>query len=270
MRKKVLALYDSDRIYMERFYGYIKSCRIPFNVVAFTDETAIGGQNGKEMPDYLLISEDYQDKVRNFHGKTVCIYEERNPKGLYRYAPADENLKTLIKLLEINEEDFGFGNATNTKFIGVYSPVSRVGKTSFAVVLGQLLARQKKVLYLNFEAFSGLGVSVGRRNSDLSDIMYYFNNLRKEFAGKFRDSIERINGLDYIPPAFYYVDLASVTPEKWENFLETVAEMNEYDYIIMDLSDYLMGLFDVFLSSCDYIYMLTSNDEAAANKIFHT
>lgn len=269
MRKKLLGLFDSDLVYMERFYGFLKDSRIPFNVVAFTDVEALMGQNGKEVPDYLVVSEDYLNKVDNFPGVKIGIFEERNPRGLYRYSPADENLKTLVKLLQISESDYGLGNATSTKFIGVFSPVARTGKTSFSLVLGQLLAKNKKVLYLNFESFSGMSISVGRRNSDLSDVMYYFNNLQKDFATKFRESIEKINGLDYIPPAYYFIDLTSITAEKWEKFLEAIAGMNEYDYVIMDLSDFLQGLFDVFLTSCDYIYMLTSNDSRAANKIFH-
>ena len=45
--------------------------------------------------------------------------------------------------------------------------------------------------------------------------------------------------------------------------------MNEYDYVIMDLSDYLQGLFDSFLSKCSVVYTLTANDSRAQSKIFH-
>ena len=41
--------------------------------------------------------------------------------------------------------------------IGIYSPVHRIGKTKFALRLGQKMARQVPVLYLNLEGYSGVG-----------------------------------------------------------------------------------------------------------------
>ncbi len=42
-----------------------------------------------------------------------------------------------------------------TEILGVYSPLSRCLKTSFALTLGQILAKKKAVLYLNLEPFAG-------------------------------------------------------------------------------------------------------------------
>ena len=43
-----------------------------------------------------------------------------------------------------------------SRMIGVYSPIGRCGKSSFAFTLGQVLAREEKVLYITLEEFSGL------------------------------------------------------------------------------------------------------------------
>ena len=107
------------------------------------------------------------------------------------------------------------------------------------------------------------------RNGDMTDILYYFNNIRGEFVNKFRESLSNYNGLDMIKPAFYYIDLAYITPDVWDDFLNEIIGMNEYDYIILDLSEYLQGLFDSFLSRCFVIYTLTANDSRAQSKIFH-
>ena len=39
--------------------------------------------------------------------------------------------------------------------IGVFSPLGRCLKTSFALALGQILAKERAVLYLNLESYSG-------------------------------------------------------------------------------------------------------------------
>ena len=58
--------------------------------------------------------------------------------------------------------------------LGVYSPVGRCLKTSFALTMGKLLAQEERVLYLNLEEFSGLSVLMKEEyKSDLSDLLYF-------------------------------------------------------------------------------------------------
>ena len=40
--------------------------------------------------------------------------------------------------------------------IGVYSPVHRIGKTGFALKLGEQLGEEQPVLYLNLEEYAGV------------------------------------------------------------------------------------------------------------------
>ena len=62
------------------------------------------------------------------------------------------------------------------KVLGVYSPVGRCLKTSFALTIGKLLAQEERVLYLNLEEFSGLSVLMKEEyKSDLSDLLYFYN-----------------------------------------------------------------------------------------------
>ncbi|MDQ9824849.1 hypothetical protein RFZ44_16190, partial [Acinetobacter sp. 163] len=49
-----------------------------------------------------------------------------------------------------------------TEILGVYSPVGRCLKTSFALALGQILARERAVLYLNLEEYSGFEELIGK------------------------------------------------------------------------------------------------------------
>ena len=61
-----------------------------------------------------------------------------------------------------------------SQIIGVYSPVGRCGKSSFAFTLGQVLAREEKVLYITLEEFSGpFGADRTVYTGGLSDLYYY-------------------------------------------------------------------------------------------------
>src|SRR5699024_5654064 len=63
--------------------------------------------------------------------------------------------------------------------IGIYSPVHRIGKTKFALRLGQKLARQIPVLYLNLEGYSG-GAHYFQEGADkdLGDLLYFLKQER--------------------------------------------------------------------------------------------
>lgn len=270
MKRKTLALFDSNLSYMEKLYRYLdESRKIRFSLCAFTDEEKLVQYLEKEKIDYLIASED-KKAVFSGVGHVIYIHEAEEGEGIFRFSPADKVLERLIGI--IGSDGINAGGLINgrSKIIGVFSPVSRCMKTSFCTVLGQMLAKKNRVLYLNFESFSGMSVSGGLgRRGDMTDILYYFNNIRQEFVSKFKSSLMDYNGLDMIKPAFYYIDLAYITPEIWDDFLDEIVCMNEYDYIILDLSDYLQGLFDSFLSRCFVIYTLTANDPVAQNKIFH-
>ena len=270
MKKKVLGLYDSNQDYMEKLYRYLdEDKKFNLSICAFSSAEKINDYLERYSIDYLLTSED---KKENFKGisKRINIYEDAERDGVYRYSPGNEVVERLTEIIGFDDIENDNESVGRTKFIGVYSPVSRVMKTSFCTVLGQMLAKSNRVLYLNFESFSGMSVhdsQAGR--GDLADLMYYFNNMRQEFAVKFKNSLICHNGLEMVKPAYYYLDLSYITADKWDQFINELEEMKEYDYIIMDLSDYLQGLFDSFLTRCSIIYTLTANDSRAQNKIFH-
>ena len=270
MKKKVLGLYDSNITYMEKQFKYLEDDKkIGFSICAFTSEEKLTDFLEKEKIDYLIASEDKNTKIKGV-GKTIFIHEDAQNDGIFRYSPGDEVVERLIDIIGTGEPEICIHAASKTKFIGVFSPVARSMKTSFCTVLGQMLAKKYRVLYLNFESFSGMSASeqFGRRG-DLSDVLYYFKNIRQEFISKFKNSIVSYNGLDIIKPAYYYLDLSYITPNIWDEFLSELSDMKEYDYIIMDLSDYLQGLFDSFLSRCSIVYTMTANDSRAQSKIFH-
>ncbi len=268
MKKRILGLLDSDEKYAERLCHYLTdSVRFGFEVSVFTSKEAFENYKGKDKIDILLTSEEICQK--DFNGKIIKLCENREEEGIFKYTSANIIADELMKPF-IEEEDGGIKEDSKTVFVGVFSPVGRSMKTSFCVVLGQILARKYRVLYLNFESFSGMSIDSSLENrADLSDLMYYFKNLRKDFRRKFRESILEINGLEYISPAYYFIDLSYVTPEEWLDFLKAIKDMGEYDYVILDLSEYLQGIFDVFLRKCEIVYTMTAGDMRAKNKIFH-
>ena len=140
-------------------------------------------------------------------------------------------------------------------------------KTSFSFVLGQQLSKKSKVIYLNLEAYSGLGRLLKKEfSTDMSELLYYLQNAPDKFAYRLGGMVERIGGLDILPPFGSYLDLVSVSREEWIELLKEIERGSDYEYMLLDLSDGVQGLYDV-LRLCDLIYTLGREDGVALAKI---
>lgn len=151
--------------------------------------------------------------------------------------------------------------------IGIYSPVHRIGKTKFALRLGQKMARQIPVLYLNLEGYSGGGHYFQEgADKDLGDLLYFLKQERDDWGLKLAAMAARKNGMDYILPMKNEQDLRSVRGEEWIRLLDMILEKCLYEVIILDLGDAVCGLYDI-LRKCERIYTPYICESAAEAKL---
>lgn len=156
---------------------------------------------------------------------------------------------------------------TEVKLIGIYSPIKRCLQTSFALTMGQILAKEHKTLYFNFENYSGFGQMLKKEFSmDMTDLMYYFKCDKDKLFMRLPSMIQNINGLDYVPPMQYRAEPKEITGLQWLELCRNIAGMGQYEYIILDLDDSMEGLFDL-LQNCTKIYTITKDDNFAVAKI---
>ena len=96
--------------------------------------------------------------------------------ALYKYQSGEKIVKLLLENIDAQEsENILLGQAAGkqaVRLIGVYSPVHRIGKTSYALKLGEELAVNANVLYLNLELYSGIGGHFAGEGQTLSDLLY--------------------------------------------------------------------------------------------------
>lgn len=132
--------------------------------------------------------------------------------------------------------------------------------------MGQLLARKHKVLYLNFENCSGLARMLQREfQTDLSDLIYFLHNGDGRFPYHLEGMAQKLNGLDFIPPAFSGQDLAKVEKSEWLALFGELEQYGLYEYVILDLSEGIQGLFDI-LQVCTKVYTIVREDSFAQAK----
>ena len=233
---------------------------------------------GQNSVPVLLVSQPlYERYAGDWEAGQVIVLAEggEGPPGelwIEKY----QSVETVVRrVLELSAERgllppaARVGERQGMKLIGIYSPVGRCLQTTFSFTLGQLLARKNKVLYLNFECFSGLGKMLRQEfQADLSDLIYFLHNGDGRFPYRLEGMTQKVNGLDYIPPAFSCLDLQRVEKEEWLALLDELGQSGLYEYVILDLSEVINGLFDI-LKLCFRVYTIVREDGFAAAKQAH-
>lgn len=275
MKKQILAVCDTEAEYTRRFCHYVESRGpYPFEIAAFTSKERLKEYCEKQEVPVLLISEsDYDLSLDPLVSGQIVVLSENRPEGdtekeqIYKYQPC-ENIIREVMSYYVKQNACAPALLRNSamKLIGLYSPVHRCFQTTFALTMGQILAKNHKVLYLNFESYSGFQSHLNKKFvTDMSDLMYFVNNARETLYFKLKEMIETIQGLDYIPPAFSYMDLNRITSEQWFTLLSELERYTSYDYLILDLSDNMQGLFDI-LRMCYKVFTLMPEDGMALAK----
>lgn len=280
MTHKIMAICDTEEGYAFRMAEYIlEKVKLPYTLHLFTAVEELEKFVGREEIEVLLIAENAwrmirEEFVRSQVAQMFVLQESEQDRqdGICCINKYQSPEKVVQKMLDVIADGNGwkeYPEATDTavKMIGIYSPVKRCLQTSFALTLGQLLAKEHRTLYLNFEMYSGLGKLLRRDyQSDMLDVMYYFQSAREKLALRLPTIIQNAGGLDYIPPMQYALGIREVPGEQWLALCRDMAAIGEYEYMILDLDDGIDGLFDL-LKSCQKIYTITRDDPFAMAKL---
>lgn len=276
MVKKILALCDKEESYLRHMADYLgKKDMRSFMVRAFTNADQLKRFTEKNNAELLLIAENaYRDEIKDWPIKHILILNESgnlvgtNVENINKYQSSENVFRTVMNYyMEENGLAGRLSTGNRMKIIGNYSPVRRCMQTTFALSMGQILAKKHKTLYLNFESYSGFGYLLNREfAADITDVLYYFNCEREKLPYRLEGMIQTINGLDYIPPVLSYKDLAEIEGKEWIGLFREIERTSEYEYLILDLSDQMKGLFDV-LRECFRVFTIVKEDGFAEAKL---
>ncbi len=281
MKKNILALCDTEREYVSHFMDYLHRPSVmenfPFEVRVYTDGKSLERIGKGEEAVFLLIAQSLYERRDGWEASHILVLAEDmagppEVPWIGKYQPMEAVVRRIIELsvqTGILPPASGPGRAGSLKLIGIYSPVGRCLQTTFSFTLGQLLARNHKVLYLNFECFSGLGRMLRREfRADLSDLIYFIHNKDGRFPYRLEGMAQKVCGMDFVPPVFSCMDLMKIEKEEWLTLLDELESCGMYEYILLDLTESVQGLFEL-LKRCSQIYTIVKEDGFAEAKQEH-
>lgn len=279
MESKNLVICDREKEYAEAFAHYImKREDLAFQVKTCSSLKQVLKVQEKENIDYLFISAAYSPSEREkvSAGKVFVLTEEsvaaleENETGVYKYQSGDELLAELIRRCSAQEQA---GNTflktvrkKEARIIGIFSPVHRVGKTTYALRLGKKLGKEFHVLYLNLEIYGGIGGHFEEGGQTLSDVIYYASQEKSNLGMILTTIVEHMGKLDCVLPVQVSEDIKSVSGNEWLALIQKIMEQSIYEILILDLDESIRDLYQI-LGVCSEIHMLTAADEISRSKI---
>ncbi|MBE5998295.1 MAG: hypothetical protein Q4C02_07240 [Eubacteriales bacterium] len=266
---KMIAICDSDLSYASRLMEYLRmETGIPAGIRLYTSAEKLLEDPAARKAALLVIAQSqYSEAVAEAGFPELLLLSEddvwqgEEPENISKYQSISNIVICIRSRCAAGEESVvSMRHGKPMVRIGVYTPVTRCLQTTFTLTLGQILARQHKVLYMNFEAFSGFERMLQREfQGSVSDLIYYNECAREKLAGQLEMMTEEVGGLHFLPPLKSFVELRSIRKEQWSSLLRTIEKVTEYEFLLLDLTEHTDGLLDI-LRNCDRVYTIVRDD----------
>ena len=272
--RRIIAIVDPDRSYAGKLSEYINTHENGgLKAVTFSDAENFKSNCSGYDTRILLIDEN---EFKKFHegdsrGVVICLSEDcfsaTANRTINKFSRAD--LITQYILGEYAEHApvvLSHISIKRSHTIMVYSPVNRCGKTTFSILMSQVLGRKGKCLLIVLDEFSGAFRNIAAEAvSDFSDVIYSYRQGRYSWA-KLSQSVCRFGNADYIAPVRYSEDLSVIDTAQMIELLSRIICESGYDSIILDMGCYGKHVADV-TEICDEIYMPILNDGISKCKV---
>lgn len=279
MKSKKLVVCDTEEEYakaLAMFFMRKKELTLQVHVCSSMEHVGSLGEESKT--DILLAAAEYVKKAQEkLKAEKVFVLstgekikEELEFPVLYKYQSGEKMLGSIIheceEMFDTGDTVQGMTRSKRQKVIGVFSPVHRIGKTAYALKLGEELAETENVLYLNLETFAGLGGHFEQDGQTLADVLYYARQEKGNLGLMITTLVCHRGNLDYVKPMPVSEDMKEIRGPEWAGLIDKILEQSIYETVVLDVGDGIPELFTL-LKCCTEIHMPVLEDEYSRAKV---
>ena len=279
MRRNIFAICDPEEEYACNMMEYLTGrSNIPFEIRAFTSVETLLSCASEQRIELLLISASVLTReIRELDiGRIVLLSESSFPTegedldSVYKYQSCAQVLRETMAAYSESRmriADVFPALKKTTCIYGIYSPLNRCGKTSFALALGQELARKKPTFFLSLEGCAGLEKLLSRTfTHNLSDLLYYARQKDPALIHRLNGMIQTIDHLDFVPPVRFAEDIRQSSWADLEYLLGELLARSAYEAVVLDVGSEIPELL-ALLDLCTKIYMPVLTDPVSEAKL---
>lgn len=277
--KKVVAMYEQEEAYGKNLAEYVnRKENMPFELQVFSQADKLSDYLQVHTPQLLLLSEESSlESYGEMSVKTQDVLyltehkeqaRDHKENHIYKYQPTDQLLNQLMQRMSDHDKRDSPVIQESCPIYGVYSPVGRCGKTTFSLLLGELLARKRSVLYIGFDELpfwdeeENISEEQGEKGT-LSDAYFYWQ--RQKLKEKLPVLVSHWHGVDVLTGMNCPEDLCAIQPEEWSQLILKIAQETEYAAIVLDIGSKLW-LADSMFSMCSQLYVPVLSERLAKDQ----
>ncbi|MBU5482440.1 hypothetical protein KQI91_14750 [Blautia sp. MSJ-19] len=251
---------------------------IPFEIQAFTSVESLVAYAKKNPVELLLISSEAMCReVGELEiGKIVILTEGNRPEGLekytgvYKYQASSDIVREVMACYGAEKAILPVQSPVlkkTTEILGVYSPLGGCMQTLFALTLAQILAREKTVLYLNLEEYSGFEELLQKKfPHTLSDLLYFVKQGRTGLIVKMNSMLQSMGQVDFLPPVQSPEDIRGTSWQDWEYLFQELVLHSAYEAVVIDIGNGIEEVFQM-LDLCTTVYLPVKTDRMSQCKL---
>ncbi len=273
--KKIFAICDLEEAYVVHLADYLnQKGDLPFRVMAFTKlESLIEYAQGNEIEILLISTDAMNDEVRELDVHRIIILSDGEKPNLENgdlFIDKYQDSDTIARLVcgyagqacAQMKESLG-----DCRLIGVYSPISRCGKTLFSLTLADACAQEERTVYINLESCSGFeGLLKTAWREDLADLMFVARSERESFQTRLESILTSYGNLDICPPSFFPEDLRDIDVREWMQFFASVSQALSCHTIVLDIGPQIKDIPEL-LKMCGAVFMPILPDPVSRAKV---
>ncbi len=272
--KANLGILDKDVRYAEYLASTLNETDFEYHAFCLRPED-IEKEGCADSFDFMLLDENFgQDFPGKIRTERICYlssipgYDQTSGiPVIYKYQPLSKVKESILRYgSERDTEARAVSPVRGPHYIGIGSSAGRTMKTEFGFVLGQLLSREEKVLFISLEPFSEYEVLFETEfHATFSDVLYTYVSGKKNPEMNLSDLVQKFHGMDFVPPVLTPEDLLGTSPEQMLSAIRNLTADGNYTVTIIDFAEDYRTL-KQSIPMLDQIFIMTSKDSGEEKK----
>lgn len=224
--------------------------------------------------DYIAVLTEVDPTLLELNNKDNVLYLTESASvesnSIFKYQPLDQIFKAILNLYY---DDKGKLLSTNdrksTSIISFTSANGGTGKTVLSLNFAKFLASHSlKVLYLSLERLTSYNSYLVGEKEKSSELYYYLKDDPLRLFNKLPQLIDTDKELkiDFIPTNLELDEIKSLTKLHLEELLKTIVDLNEYDFLIIDMDSENNMLREEIMSRSHEVFWILNPDETSFMK----